>query len=350
MAAQEQFLGSPELAVGQDGSAAAAWYQGLPPYITSANGFAIPKRWPGYRVQVAFGHVSGSFGVPLTLTSHGSGDLYLARSGLGRTVVAWSGVHAAYPPWSLASSAGHSFSAPQPLPDRQVLGVISGRDGPVGVVWQRDGQEATLTYSLVDRAGHLPAAAAIAQLGRDDGAPVFAINDRGQLAAAWVRTPPAGSPEIRLAVCAAPGRCVTRTLTMFGRGVVVVCSPHGHCAAPAPAPRVTPSNINLAVTISDHGTVTLLAAGDDSTNNGSEVLRGLWARSSRPDGGFSKPQLISQLGSSPVAATTGRDGTVAVFNVGIRRCAWRGPRAARDRLRSHERRLSPTRRRCTRQA
>ncbi len=321
---------SPQLAVGQDGSAIAAWSQGPPPYITSANGLAVPKSWPGYRVEVAFGHVNGTFRAPLTLTSHGSGELYLARSGLGRTVVAWSGAHAAYPPWSLASSTGHAFSAPQALPDSQILGVISGRDGPVGVVWQHDGQNATLTYSLVDRAGRLPAAAAIAQLGRDDSAPVFAINDRGQLAAAWVRTAPTGLPETtQLAVCAAPGRCHTQTLTMFGRGAVVVCSPRGRCARPSPAPSVTPSSVKLAVTISDNGTVAVLADGEDSTNSSSEGLRGLWARSGRRDGPldrptFSRPQLIAQLGTSPVAATTGRDGTIAVFNVGYptSRLAW----------------------------
>lgn len=113
-------------------------------------------------------------------------------------------------------------------------------------------------------------------------------------------------------------------LSLADAQAVARSRPRGHCgrAQTLSLGRPRPQYVNTATTLSDDGTATVLAGGEEETlPHGSLVPveigpHGLWGSVSRRGRPFRRTPEISATGDGPVAASAGRGGKIALFNVG----------------------------------
>jgi hypothetical protein len=198
------------------------------------------------------------------------------------------------------------------LPPRsQLLGLASAENGPVDAVWYRYGVHSApeLSYAGLRPDGTLGPTVTVAHLGSPVSQIQFAINDHGATAASWVNGPnsldprhPHAVPLVRAELCTAQRCGPTQTLSLG-------------------PPR--PQFINTAITLSDNGTATVLAGGQqEALKPGSPIPipietgpHGLWAAVSR-HGRFTAASEISATGNFPIATADGTSGALAAFNVG----------------------------------
>lgn len=296
-----QYAFNPQIAVSEDGDVLAAWDGGprpLPAKAGDAVGGSSPSggqsAWSGSSVVIDTGTVSGGFGPPVTLAEHAAdvdNGLDVAISGTGVRYVAWE-THAAG--WMIASAApGQGFTAAHALPGR-LARLLASPDGPVAAVWHT---RAALRYALLTAKGGLGRVVDVPGRVEREGQPL-ALNDRGAFAAVENTAEDAG-------VSGPP------------HPIVYLCEPSGHCMAPHPLKMAHPpagSEENDAVTLSDDGTLTVLAAFSKPPKHpAANTPWGLWDSTRRPGGRWSVPREISNGGESPLAASDGRSSAVTVF-------------------------------------
>jgi hypothetical protein len=296
---------SPELAVSGDGEAIAGWYAAPFPKVSlsrNATSDSPSSHETGAKVVVDLGTVAGGFGSPLVVSHRGTaaeGQLQVAVSGDHVAYVAWIGLPNYR--WVDATVGYGRASAARPLLPRgaQLIALTAAQQGPVAVVWDaKRGDHLTLKYGLLDASGRLGRSVTITPVHSDDTYAQVSVNDRGQLAAAWVRgdQDAGGKPKVMVAVCQSVNSCSPPQTLALGQ--------------------TQPEYVNLATTISTDGTVRVLAAGHDISSGGNDVQMGLWGAIGSSDGGFGGMELISATGDFPVAVADGQAGTLAMFNVG----------------------------------
>lgn len=154
-------------------------------------------------------------------------------------------------------------------------------------------------YALLDQRGHVGPVTRIATLHGYITDQHFAVNDRGELALAWIQG--TGNPV----------------------GMLVLCSSRGHCARPRAlhVPR-TPAGAFLfdAVSLADDGTATDLIGGHGIGQP--PPWFGVWAlvtHVGRNDGHLAK---LAPAGEFPVAVSSGRSGAVAMFSPTPETLSW----------------------------
>jgi hypothetical protein len=298
-----QYAFDPQLAVSEDGDMLAAWDGGPRPLparagdaarYSSRSLSASQSAWSGSSVVIDAGTVAGGFGAPVTLAEHAAdtdSGLYVAISGTGVRYVAWE-THAGG--WMIASAApGGSFTAAHALPGRAAR-LLASPDGPVAAVWHT---RAALHYALLTADGGLGRVVDVPGKFDREGQPL-ALNDRGAFAAV----------ENTAEEAEASGQ---------PHPIVHLCEPSGRCMAPHPLKMGHPpagSEENDAVTLSDDGTLTVLAAFSKSPKHpAANTPWGLWDSTRRPGRRWSAPQELSDGGESPLAASDGQSSAVTVF-------------------------------------
>lgn len=178
--------------------------------------------------------------------------------------------------------------------------LASARNGPVDVVWLRFGAATSpeLKYAQLEPDGRVGQPVTVAVLGWPVSNIEFAMADSSAAVASWVVGPngmdprrPRAVPHVRAVRCSVRGHC--------GRAQTLSLGP--------PRPRY----VNTATTLSDDGTATVLAGGEQETlPHGSPVPvetgpHGLWASVSRRGRPFHPTPEISATGDWPVAASAG---------------------------------------------
>jgi hypothetical protein len=255
-------------------------------------------------VVVDRGTVTGGFNTPVVLSSHGtdqSDGLRVALSGSGVAYAAWTELH--HGSWMIATATpAGAFSMPRAfLPQgANLLGLLASRGGPVAAVWSSFGSPsstAVLHYALLRADGSLGRTVTVGPWSPGGEGSPLALNDQGALAA--------------VGIAAEEGEG-----TKPPRPVVIVCDAAGHCSPPRslilgrfPAG----SFENTAVSLSDDGTVTVLASYFKTYNNGYSAPLGLWYAVRRPRGHWRATHELSPIGDLPVASADGLHGALAVF-------------------------------------
>lgn len=291
-----QYAFNPQLAVSEDGATLAAWDGGPePPPVRSVNAVGdLSQTWSGSSVVVDTGTVAGGFGPPVTLAEHAAdtnNGLDVAISGTGVRYVAWETYAGG---WMIASATpGRVFTSVHALPGR-LARLLASPDGSVAAVWHT---RATLHYALLTADGGLGRVVNVPGVIEREQQP-FALNDRGDFAAVENTAEDAGA--------SGPSH-----------PIVSLCEPSGHCRTPHPLKMGHPplgSEENDAVTLSDDGTLTVLAAFSKPPKHpAANTPWGLWGSTRSPGGRWSVPQEISNGGESPLAASDGRNSAVMVF-------------------------------------
>ena len=329
LASITQYVSSSSLVVNQSGRAVAAWFSGRPQKVSAGSGGLVPARAfaaHGVKVFADVGSARRGFGAPVVVATNGDdeqGDVHAAVSGSGVAYVAWDGDSPVG--WRIAVADGGRFSAPRSLGlpgGAQLIELASADSGPVDAVWIRYHVHAApaLYYATLRSDGSLGRTITVAHLGSPLTQIEFALDDRGAVVASWVLGPQGLNP--------ARPRALTRVRA-------VLCTGGGSCGSPQTLPLgpVRPQLVNTATTLSDNGTATVLAGGEeeavlDGGNVPTEIgPHGLWAAISRDGDRFRATPEISPTGNFPLAAAAGTGGAVAIFNVGappIDTIAWSG--------------------------
>jgi hypothetical protein len=275
--------------------------QRVPSCVMPATGPTLSPPYRGRKVVADLGTASGGLGAPVVLNDHGDSQPDTAISGSGVGYVAWEQYRSASDMISVERDG--RFSPPrQFLPaGAQLVALEAAPAGSVFAAWL---SSAGLAYARLNAAGQLDQ---VVMLSKDlDGAdwpPVFAVNDRGALAAAWidldgVKDTNGGSHPSRLQV--------------------VVCTPAGRCKVTPSVPLFPgwPHYLDIAVALTDGGTASVLA--DDGANGAG----GVRAAVSRDGGPFSDVQLLASPASYPVARADGPDRIVVVIARGSPGTRW----------------------------
>jgi hypothetical protein len=303
LAPASRYAFDPQLAVAENGQTLAGWFGGPRPPIP-CGGMVCPPApsWSGSTVVLDPGTVDGGFGAPVVVSTHGSDGpegLQVAISGTGVAYAAWEQKGGQ---WMISSAAsGGSFTVPHTLlPGRgQLSSLVRSPAGPVAAVWFAwIGETPLLRYALLRPDGTLGRTITVGRWSSTGGAP-FALNDRGEFAAADMvgrseegTVPPA--PLVR--VCNAAGRCSRPHELRFG-----------HIPAKA--------DENNAITLSDDGTVTVLASFSKLPQHpAANTPLGLWAAVRRPGKRWSAPQELSRAGEGPLAVADGEGSAMVLFD------------------------------------
>jgi hypothetical protein len=306
LAPTSQYAFDPQLAVAANGQTLAGWFGGQPPPARTSSGKLVsppPTPWTGSDVVLDAGTVDGGFGAPVVLSTHGSDGpegLQVAISGTGVAYAAWDQKSG---PWMISSAApSGSFTVPHTLlPGRgQLSSLVRSPAGPVAAVWFAwIGKTPLLRYALLRPDGTLGRTITVGRWNGSDGGTPFALNDRGEFAALDIvgqveegTVPPA--PLVHL--CSAAGHCSRPHELHFG-----------HIPAKA--------DENQAITLSDDGTVTVLAGFSKLPGHpAANTPLGLWAAVRRPGKRWSVPQELSRAGESPLAVTDGEASATVLFD------------------------------------
>ncbi len=300
MVPSSDYVWASQLAVSENGDAILGWLQGQRQEVCSERCPPGPP-WHGYRVMVTDGTAAGGFGAPVKLNAHGAGQLDVAQVA-GSSYVAWTGLPEQASRWRIVAIRHGRASVPTLLGARdQLVGLFTGRSRNAAAVWSTaNGRGWPMRYAWLDARGRLGRTVTIATAqGFVTGLHVD-VNDRGQLAAAWVQ----GSQYHPTAV-------------------LVLCGVAGRCGAPR---RLRISNEpadaleSVAVTLADDGTATALIAGSTPGNLSSFGLWGIVTHVGRGDGRLSR---IAASGIDvPVATDSGPGGAIALFNPTPDSLAW----------------------------
>jgi hypothetical protein len=306
----------PQLAVAESSASLAGWFSGMPAPRFKAGGRAGTRGvrraaesadWTGSKVVVDRGTVAGGFGPPVVLSTHGSDSssgLHLALSASGVAFAAWTDSHGGS--WMIATAAPDgAFSTPRTLLPKSanLLELLASRNGPVAAVWTTSGPASSsswvLHYALLRADGSLGSAVTVGPwrpAAEEESS--FALNDHGAFAAVGISGEQEGSPPPRPAVS--------------------VCNAAGGCAPPrvlklTPLPAIS-AEMRDAVSMSDDGTVTVLAGYDKTPNDhGYSAPLGLWDVVRRQGGRWSTAHELSPIGNAPLATAYGVDRAVTVF-------------------------------------
>jgi hypothetical protein len=304
LAPSSQYAFDPQLAVAENGQTLAAWFGGPRPPLPCGGMVCPPASpWSGSEVVLDPGTVEGGFGVPVTVSTHGSDGpegLQVAISGTGVSYAAWEEKSGQ---WMISSAAsGGAFAVPHALtPEHdQLSALVRSPAGPVAAVWfTRGGKTSLLRYALLRPDGTLGRVTTVGGWnGPVEGAP-FALNDRGEFAALDIvgqveqgTVPPA--PLVHL--CNAAGRCSRAHELYFG-----------HIPVEA--------DENQTIALSDDGTVTVLASFSKLPKNpAANTPLGLWAAVRRPGKRWSAPQHLSGAGERPLAVADGEGSVMVLFD------------------------------------
>jgi hypothetical protein len=298
----------PQLAVAEDGESIAGWFSGTPaPTVKRSVGIGGVRSaaWTGSTVVVDRGMVTGGFGTPIVLSTHGSDSssgLHVALSGSGVAYAAWTELHSGR--WMIATAApAGAFSTPRAfLPkSASLLGLLASREGPVAAVWSNfrsPPSSLVLHYALLRADGSLKRAVTVGPWIPAGEESPFALNNHGAFAAVGIAGEQEGSrsPRPVVSVCDTTGRCSPPRLLKLSR-----------------VPAVSAQEAN-AVSLSDDGTVTVLAGYDKTPNNhGYSAPLGLWDAVRRPEGRWGAAQELSPIGNGPLATAYGLRGALTVF-------------------------------------
>ncbi len=306
----------PQLAVAESGESLAGWFSGMPAPRLKAGGRAGARgarlaaesaAWTGSTVVVDRGTTIGEFGTPIVLSTHGSDSssgLHIVLSGSGVAYAAWTDRHGGS--WMIATAApGGAFSTPRALLPKSanLLELLASRKGPVAAVWSTFGSPSSsswvLHYALLRADGSLGPTVTVGSWRPATGEESpFALNDHGAFAAVGIAGEQEGSraPRPLVSVCDTTGRCSPPQLLKLSR-----------------IPDVSAEEQN-AVSLSDDGTVTVLAGYDKPPNNhGYAAPLGLWDAVRRPNGRWGAAQELSPIGNAPLATADGPHGALTVF-------------------------------------
>jgi hypothetical protein len=298
------------------GGEIAGWYGG--PLIPTSAGAAVASPSAGRaslscgpggeKVVADLGRVGHGFGRPVVLSRNGTGGeglLRVAISGAGVGYAAWLTPNCE---WKIVTFHAGRHSRPRRLlpSGAQLQGLFSGGRGPVVALWDEFPAHGrpSIRYARLDRAGRLERVHTVADVHHDDSYPEAAVNDRGQLAVAWTR----GG--------ATPGQNQA--------ALVVVCTPSRRCSRPRARTLggTRPAYENIAVSISDDGTVALVAAGHPNDGQGEAKQLGVWAAVGARGAPLGPMRRLAPAGDFPLAVADGRGGALTAFSHSGRALAW----------------------------
>jgi hypothetical protein len=225
--------------------------------------------------MVAQGRVTGGFGKPVELTSHGDGGVYASQLSSGLTYVAWDEPPASHPRWKIAVISHGHVSQPVVLPRKVYLqGLVTGRLRQVAAVWDTYSRT---HYAFLGPTGRLQRRGSVPVVSDSSAPPQMAVNDRGDLAAVGTE----GADQTPM---------------------LVMCRGTGRCARPLRLPSRPVETTALA--LADSGTATVLGGG----HRGS-----LWGVVAHVGQHVLRVSRVASVGQFPVARATGKAGAVAIF-------------------------------------
>ncbi|MGO9976738.1 MAG: hypothetical protein ACLP01_28830 [Solirubrobacteraceae bacterium] len=294
------YVGDPQVAVSGSGRAVVVWMAGTPPVVcVGGPGLSCPPTsFSDWQVMAATGTLPGPLGAPTQISAVGA-DIreppFIAVSGSGVEYLVWPQGTAFR--WMLSIGSGGVFSRPRALgiPDgAQLQGLVAGGGGPVAAVWLQYGVHSApaLRYATLSPARGLGPVITVADLGSPLDDVKVAVNDRGELVAAWTNSgaPFGNRPRVSAEFCDRDGRCGPRLTVAFRH-------------------QLSGQYGEVHVTLSDGGTAAVFVGLYDPASDG---LQAAVSRDGRP---FVASTTFA-TGAHAVAAAVGENGAVAVFNVG----------------------------------
>jgi hypothetical protein len=279
--ARKHFVSDTQVAVSESGAAVLGWIQGRPPATCSQSPCDVPgPPFRGFAVMASQGTAAGGFGRPIHLSSNGGGHIFAAQLSSGISYVAWDPWKGEA--WRIAAIDQGRLARPTVLPaDAQLQGVFTGPEQEAAAVWATAGRPWHLHYAFLDPAGRLGRRGILTVLrGSEFSYPSIAMNDRGDLAAAWT---------------AGPGE-------FTDPGFMALCDAQGHCTGPRRLP-LPPAYLSVSVALTDSGAAFVLEGSHS----------GIRATIAHVDQAKIRTLRVSATGDWPLVVPDGPAGAAATF-------------------------------------